>query len=107
MRIRKLSVVAASLAAVSAFTLVNAPSAAAYSCHKDGIYTRCLNGFKRTDWKPGTSFMVLNNGYSYKKTVAVWTTSGGPITFCIAAGGTRTFDRDTYNGYVIPGSTGC
>jgi hypothetical protein len=109
MKTRKLATGSAIIAAVTAFTLVNAPTAQAerYRCHKDGIYTRCLNGFKAGDWKAGTSLMVLNNGYSYDKTARVYNSSGGPFMVCIRGGGKLTFDRDTYQGIVIPGSTGC
>jgi hypothetical protein len=107
MRSRSLTIAAATAAITMGLTLTNAPAAQAYSCNKSGIYTICSNGFKPSDWKPGTQFMRLVNATNGNGDVFVDLVGGGTIhAGCLLKGKSFTFDRDTTGAHITTG-TGC
>jgi len=107
MRIRYLTIAAAMAATTVGLTLTSAPAAQAYYCSLSGIYTICNNGFKASDWKPGTQFMKLRNGTVGNGDVFIDMVGGGTLHVgCLGKGKTFTFDRDTTAAHIIEG-TGC
>src|SRR5215216_354158 len=91
---RKIAATAAVILAASAFTLINAMPAAAYSCTTSGNTKYCTSGFSSSDWSGGIQYIKLVNPYGHAKYANVYVNGIGPYLSCIPATG-RTYDRNT------------